>query len=132
LSFSAHAADFDPHAYETEIRRQARIPDEWLACGSARDCVIAKVPCQTGIAVSRQYKASTEGAICQAEDCSQMCNTTLVVKSYTACEDDLCVLRLGTRMPAKLDEDKPEPKKAASKKSNPDDDGDKIDPRDFP
>ena len=133
MPLHASAAAFNPDTYETEIRKQARIPDEWLACDKAKDCVIAAVPCQTGIAVARQHKLDAEGAVCQEEDCNTMCSTTEIAKSYATCEDEVCVLKLGAP-PRKTDEDKPPAKKLSAKKTDADEDGDsdKFDPRDLP
>jgi hypothetical protein len=90
-SNKAHA-DYDPRKYELSIRREAHMPDDWFQCETDKDCAVAHIPCQAGIAVGRKYKAAAETAICQLENCYEACTSSMADNSIASCDfDNECV-----------------------------------------
>jgi hypothetical protein len=92
-------ADTDPGRYDRTIRKEAHMDDGWFDCETDKDCTVAHIPCQAGIAVAKKFKSAAEGAVCRIENCYQGCDGTTIDNSSAACEEGECVTRFGHGKP---------------------------------
>lgn len=75
--------------YDKRIRQSLNMPPGWFTCNISSDCVTAHVPCNTSLAVNKQYKDKTQTLLCHGE-CIDACAKSMPDTSQAVCKNGQC------------------------------------------
>ncbi|MEK8095421.1 hypothetical protein WOC76_23460 [Methylocystis sp. IM3] len=84
-AFAHHLDDYD-----RRLRRDADLPAAWFTCGSAKECEMVSVPCQSDLAVAARHAAQARERLVETYP---FCLGSSLHDTEAACEEHECVTK---------------------------------------